>query len=181
MLFRSLRYHLKSVPGVADVAAVGGYVRQYQVNVDPNRLRAYGLPISRVVDAVRDGNGDAGGRLIEFGGTEYMVRGRGYARSISDFENIVVAPNESGAPVRIKDLGQVAMGPDLRRGVTDFNGNGEAVSGIVIMRQGENALGVIERVKDKIREIGPRLPEGIRLVPVYDRSELILQIGRAHV
>src|SRR6266542_998602 len=139
-----LRYYLKSVPGVADVAPLGGYVRQYQVNVDPNRLQAYGLPISRVVDAVRGCNNDVGGRLIEFGGTEYMVRGRGYARSVGDLENIVLTASESGTPIRIKDVGQVVLGPDLRRGVSDLDGTGEAVSGIVIMRQGENALDVID-------------------------------------
>ena len=168
-----LRYYLKSVPGVADVAPLGGYVRQYQVNVDPNRLQAYGLPISRVVDAVRGGNNDVGGRLIEFGGTEYMVRGRGYARSVGDLENIVLTASESGTPIRIKDVGQVVLGPDLRRGVSDLDGTGEAVSGIVIMRQGENALDVIERVKAKIREIEPGLPAGMKVVPIYDRSELI--------
>jgi Cu(I)/Ag(I) efflux system membrane protein CusA/SilA len=168
-----LRYYLKSVPGVADVAPLGGYVRQYQVNVDPNRLQAYGLPIGKVVEAVRGGNSDVGGRLIEFGGTEYMVRGRGYARSVRDIENIVLAASESGTPIRIKDVGQVVLGPDLRRGVSDLDGTGEAVSGIVIMRQGENALDVIERVKAKIREIEPGLPAGVEVLPIYDRSELI--------
>jgi len=170
-----LRYYLKAVPGVADVAPLGGYVRQYQVNVDPNRLQAYGLPISRVVDVVRGGNAEAGGRLIEFGGTEYMVRGRGYARSLADLENIVVAGGENGAPIRIKDIGQVAFGPELRRGVSDLDGTGEAVSGIVIMRHGENALQVIDRVKAKLREIEPGLPAGVKVVPVYDRSELIVR------
>jgi len=168
-----LRYYLKSVPGVAEVAPIGGYVRQYQVNVDPNRLQAYGLPINRVVDAVRGGNSDVGGRLIEFGGTEYMVRGRGYARSIRDIENIVLVASETGTPIRIKDIGQVVLGPDLRRGVADLDGVGEVVSGIVIMRQGENALEVIERVKAKLREIEPGLPPGVTVVPIYDRAELI--------
>jgi len=170
-----LRYYLKSVPGVAEVAPVGGFGRQYQVNVDPNRLQAYGISITRVVDAVRGGNNDVGGRLIEFGGTEYMVRGRGYARSLRDFENIVLVASESGTPIRIKDIGQVVMGPDLRRGVSDLDGAGEAVSGIVVMRQGENALEVIERVKAKLREIEPGLPTGVKVVPIYDRSELILR------
>ena len=168
-----LRYHLKSVAGVADVAPLGGYVRQFQVNVDPNRLQAYGLPISRVVDAVRGGNSDVGGRLIDFGGTEYMVRGRGYARSVADFENIVIMASETGTPILVKDVGQVALGPDIRRGVSDLDGKGEAVSGIVIMRQGQNALDVIERVKAKVREIEPGLPPGVKVVPIYDRSELI--------
>jgi Cu(I)/Ag(I) efflux system membrane protein CusA/SilA len=168
-----LRYYLKAIPGVSEVASVGGFGRQYQVNVDPNRLRNYGLPIQRVVDAVRGGNAEAGGRLIEFGGTEYMVRGRGYAKSIADFENIVVSASESGTPIRIRDIGQVVLGPDLRRGVSDLDGTGEAVSGIIVMRQGENALDVIDRVKAKIRQIEPGLPAGLKIVPIYDRSDLI--------
>jgi copper/silver efflux system protein len=168
-----LRYHLKSVPGVADVAPLGGHVRQYQINVDPNRLQAYGLPIGRVTDAVRGGNNEAGGRLIESGGVEYMVRGRGYARSVGDLEDIVLAAGESGAPIRVKDVGRVALGPELRRGLSDLDGSGEVVSGIVIMRHGENALEVIERVKAKLREIEPGLPSGVKIVPVYDRSGLI--------
>jgi Cu(I)/Ag(I) efflux system membrane protein CusA/SilA len=168
-----LRNHLRSVRGVADVAPLGGYVRQYQVNVDPNRLRAHGLSISRVMDAVRTGNSDVGGRLIESGGTEYMIRGHGYARSVGDLESIALGTGENGTPIRIKDVGDVVLGPDLRRGVSDLDGKGEAVSGIVIMRQGENALDVIERVKAKIREIEPGLPQGVKIVPIYDRSELI--------
>jgi len=168
-----LRSHLKTVHGVADVASLGGYVRQYQVNVDPNRLHAYGLTIGKVVDAVRSGNEDAAGRVIEFGGTEYMVRAHGYARSGRDIENIVLTAGEQGLPVRIKDIGNVALGPDLRRGASDLDGHGEAVSGIVIMRNGENALDVIGRVKEKLREVERGLPRGVRLVPVYDRSELI--------
>jgi Cu(I)/Ag(I) efflux system membrane protein CusA/SilA len=168
-----LRYHLKSVRGVSDVASIGGYVRQYQVNVDPNRLRAYDLPIKRVVDAVREGNNEVGGRLIDFSGTEYMVRGRGYAKSVADFENIALTATDTGTPVRIKDVGRVVLGPDVRRGTADFDGNGEAVSGIVVMRHGENALAVIDRVKAKLQEIQGGLPEGVKVVPVYDRSELI--------
>jgi Cu(I)/Ag(I) efflux system membrane protein CusA/SilA len=168
-----LKYHLKSVEGVAEVAAVGGFEKQYQVNVDPNRLREYGIPIQRVVAAVQDGNAEVGGRLIEFGGTEYMVRGRGYARSLEDFEEIVVGPSETGSPIRIRDVGEVTIGPDLRRGIAEWNGKGEVVSGIVVMRQGQNALEVIERVKQKIREIEPGLPPGVRILPVYDRSDLI--------
>jgi Cu(I)/Ag(I) efflux system membrane protein CusA/SilA len=168
-----LRYHLKAVRGVADVASLGGYVRQYQVNVDPNRLRAYGLTIAKVIDAVRNGNEDAAGRVIEFGGTEYMVRAHGYARSVRDIENIVLAGGDREVPVRIKDVGNVVLGPDLRRGTSDLDGRGEAVSGIVIMRNGENALDVIGRVKDKMREVERGLPRGVRVVPIYDRSELI--------
>ena len=170
-----LRYYLKAVPGVAEVAPIGGFSRQYQVNVDPNRLQAYGLSISDVVDAVRGGNTEVGGRLIEFGGTEYMVRGRGYARSLADFENILLTTGEAGSPIRIKDIGPVALGPDQRRGVADLDGTGEVVSGIVVMRQGQNALDVIEGVKAKLAEIAPGLPAGVKVVPVYDRSELILR------
>src|SRR5512146_796314 len=148
-----LKYYLKAVPGVAEVASVGGFGRQYQVNVDPNRLRNYGLSIQRVVEAVRGGNAEAGGRLIEFGGTEYMIRGRGYARSVADFENVVVSASENGTPIRIRDIGQVTVGPDLRRGVSDLDGTGEAVSGIVVMRQGANALAVIDRVKARLKEL----------------------------
>ena len=168
-----LRYHLKSVPGVAEVASLGGYGRQYQVNVDPGRLRFYSIPLQRVVEAVRTGNDEVGGRLIDFGGAEYMVRGRGYARSIQDFENIVVTASENGTPIRIKDLGHVVLGPDLRRGVSDMDGSGEAVSGIVVMRQGQNALEVIDQVKAKLRQVAPGLPDGVQVVPVYDRSQLI--------
>lgn len=168
-----LRYYLKSVPGVAEVATFGGFGKQYQVNVDPNRLQSFGLPISKVVEAVRTGNTETGGRLIEFGGTEYMVRGRGYARSVKDFEEIVVSANETGTPICLKDIGTVEVGPDIRRGASDLNGQGEAVSGIVVMRNGQNALDVIDRVKAKIREIEPGLPRGVKIVPVYDRSDLI--------
>jgi len=168
-----LRYHLRSVPGVADVAPIGGYTRQYQVNLDPKLLQGYGISVSDVVQAVREGNNETSARLLDFGGTEYMVRGRGYAKSTEDFENIVVASPEAGAPVRVKDLGQVVTGPDLRRGVADLNGQGEVVSGIVIMRSGENALDVIDRVKVRLKEIEPSLPAGVKIVPIYDRSQLI--------
>ncbi len=169
----NLRYHLRSVPGVSDVAPVGGYTRQFQVNIDPNRLRDTGLTIAQVTDAVRDGNNESSARMLDFGGTEYMVRGRGYANSIEDFGNIAVATPQDGSPIRIRDLGEVVEGPDLRRGVTDFDGTGEVVSGIVIMRSGENALDVIDRVKARIRDIQSSLPAGVKIVPVYDRSEII--------
>ena len=169
-----LRYHLQSVSGVAEVAPLGGFVRQYQVNVDPVKLQGFNIPVRAVVDAVRTGNSDVGGRLVELGGAEYMVRGRGYAKSAADIGDIVLRSSESGAPVRIRDVARVVLGPDIRRGVSDWNGRGEAVSGIVVMRQGENALAVIERVKAKIKEIEPGLPAGIKLVTAYDRSELIL-------
>jgi copper/silver efflux system protein len=168
-----LNYYLRSVPGVAEVAPIGGYTRQYQVNLDPNRLRAYSIPVSRVVEAVRGGNNESSGRLLEFGGTEYMVRGRGYARSLADFENIPLGLSDSGSQIRIKDVGQVILGPDLRRGLADLDGTGEVVSGIVVMRNGENALDVIDRVKAKIKEVEPGFPTGVKIIPIYDRSELI--------
>jgi Cu(I)/Ag(I) efflux system membrane protein CusA/SilA len=138
-----LRYYLQAVPGVAEVAPLGGFVRQYQVNVDPTRLQAYNIPIGKVVSAVREGNNDVGGRLVEFTGREYMVRGRGYAKSTADLQNVVLANSPSGVPVTVRDIGNVTLGPDLRRGVSDLDGWGEVVSGIIVMRQGENALRVI--------------------------------------
>jgi Cu(I)/Ag(I) efflux system membrane protein CusA/SilA len=176
-----LRYYLKSVKGVADVAPIGGFSRQYQVNVDPNRLRAFGIAMSQVVDSVREGNTETSGRVLEFGGTEYMVRGRGYATSLDDFRNMVVA-SQNGSPIRIRDLGEVVNGPDLRRGVADLDGKGDVVSGIVIMRNGENALEVIDRVKARLKEIEPTLPAGVQVVPIYDRSQLIHRtIGNVEV
>ncbi len=169
----NLRYQLKAVPGVSEVASLGGFGRQYQVNVDPNRLRNYGVSIQRVVEAVRGGNAEAAGRLVEFGGTEYMVRGRGYATSIADFERIVISASESGTPIRVRDVGTVTVGPDLRRGVADLDGTGEVVSGIVVMREGQNAVDVIDRIKERIRQIEPGLPAGMQIVPIYDRSVLI--------
>ena len=168
-----LRYHLQAVPGVSEVAPLGGFVRQYQVVVDPNRLRAYNLSITQVVNAVRTGNDDVGGRLVEFSGAEYMVRGRGYAQSAGDIEKIVLRA-EGGVPVRIGDVGKVVLGPDMRRGIAELDGAGEVVSGIVVMRQDENALKVIERVKEKLREIESGLPAGVKVEGIYDRSELIL-------
>jgi len=171
-----LRYYLESVPGVAEVAPIGGFVRQYQVDVDPNKLAAYNIPLAKVTEAVRRGNNDVGGRLVEFNGREFMVRGRGYARTIADLEEIAVAADPvAGTPVRIRDLGQVTLGPDLRRGIAELDGKGETVGGVVIMRHGENALRVIERVKEKLDEIRPSLPPGVKLVTTYDRSELILR------
>ena len=170
-----LRYYLKSVPGVAEVAPVGGFVRQYQVQVDPDKLRAYNLPMQKVVQAVRSGNDDVGGRLVEFAGAEYMVRGRGYAKSVEDIGNIVLLASANGVPVRIRDVGRVTLGPDIRRGVTDLDGQGDVVAGIVVMRESENALAVIERVKQRLKEIEPGLPPGVKVVTTYDRSDLILR------
>jgi copper/silver efflux system protein len=168
-----LRYHLQGVEGVAEVAPIGGFVRQYQVQVDPVRLQAYNIPITKVIEAVRQGNNDVGGRLVEFSGAEYMIRGRGYIKSLEDIAQIVVGTSANGVPVRIREVAEVTLGPDIRRGVADWNGQGEVVSGIVVMRQGENALQVIDRVKEKLHEIEPGLPEGVKVVAAYDRSDLI--------
>jgi Cu(I)/Ag(I) efflux system membrane protein CusA/SilA len=171
-----LRYYIQAVPGVAEVAPIGGFVRQYQVNLDPNALLAYNTSLDTVVQAVRKGNNDVGGRLVEFTGREYMVRGRGYIKSVSDVENTVVANDpKTGTPVLVKQLGSVVLGPDLRRGIAELNGEGQVVGAIVIMRFGENALQVIERVKAKLKEIEPNLPEGVKIVTTYDRSDLILR------
>ncbi|MBK8164687.1 MAG: efflux RND transporter permease subunit [bacterium] len=167
-----LRYAVQSVPGVAEVAAVGGQVRQYQITVDPNRLAAYNLPLETVINAVRSGNNDVGGRLVEVAGREYMVRGRGYVKSIADLEKLVLKV-DNGTPITVKDVGSVALGPEMRRGIADYNGEGDVVGGIVVMRQGENALNVIKRVKAKLEELKPSLPEGVEVVTTYDRSELI--------
>jgi Cu(I)/Ag(I) efflux system membrane protein CusA/SilA len=156
----SLRLALKAVPGVAEVASIGGFVRQYQVQVDPIRLRGYGLSMREVIDAVRAGNDDVGGRLLEFSGAEYMVRGRGYARSTDDLGKIVLRTNENGASVRVRDVARVTLGPDARRGVADLDGNGDVAAAIVIMRQGENALDVIARVKSRLDELKTSLPPG---------------------
>ena len=170
-----LRFQLQSVPGVAEVAPLGGFVRQYQVNIDPAKLQSLGIPIGKVVDAIRTGNNDVGGRLVEMSGAEYMVRGRGYAQSTADLGNIVLMSPAQSVPVRVKDVGEVVLGSDVRRGISDWNGKGEAVSGIIVMRQGENALAVIDRVKAKLKEIEPGLPAGVKVIPVYDRSDLILR------
>jgi Cu(I)/Ag(I) efflux system membrane protein CusA/SilA len=172
-----LRFDLEALPGVAEVAPVGGFVKQYQVKLDPNALDSYGVGLNRVIQAVREGNNDVGGGLIEFSGREYMVRGLGYARSTDDIGNIAVGVNKTtGAPILIKNLGQVTLGPEMRRGVTDLNGKGETVGGIVIMRYGESALRVIERVRKELIKIAPTLPAGVKIVPTYDRAKLI---GRA--
>ncbi len=170
----NMRYALQAVPGVAEVAPLGGFVKQYQVNVDPNALIAYDIPIERVVEAVRQGNSDVGGRLIEFSGREYMVRGRGYIKKISDVENIVVGTSkQGGTPILVRNLGTVTLGPDIRRGLADLDGEGDVVGGIVIMRYGENAEQVIQRVRTKLDELKPSLPKGVEIVTTYDRAQLI--------
>ena len=168
-----LRYWIQGVPGVAEVASVGGFQKQYQVNVDSNALLSYKIPLTKVIDAIRNSNNDVGGRLVEFSGAEYMIRGRGYAKSTQDIENVAVGVDASGTPVLVKNIAKVVLGPDIRRGVADLDGEGDTVGGIVIMRYGENALNLINRVKEKIEEVKPSLPEGIKIVPTYDRSELI--------
>ncbi len=167
-----LRYSLQAVPGVSEVATVGGQVRQYQVNVNPNSLAAYGLSLESVITAVRTGNNDVGGRLVEFSGREYMVRGRGYVKHPSDIEKLVLK-TEGGTPVTVKDVATVSLGPALRRGIADLDGEGDVVGGIIVMRQGENALDLIGRVKTKLEELKPSMPEGVEVVTTYDRSELI--------
>ncbi|TFH39615.1 MAG: efflux RND transporter permease subunit, partial [Chrysiogenales bacterium] len=168
----TLKYALQSVPGVAEVATVGGFEKQYQVTVDPNRLSAYGISITEIIGAVRRNNNEGGGRLIEWSGKEYMVRVKGYIRELDDLRNIVVGEKE-GTPILLGHVASVALGPQMRRGIADFNGLGEVTGGIVVIRHGENALNVIERVKERIRELEPSLPRGVEIVPVYDRSELI--------
>jgi Cu(I)/Ag(I) efflux system membrane protein CusA/SilA len=168
-----IRYWLQAVPGVAEVARLGGYERQYQVEVNPNTLLAYNLPLSKVIEAIRKGNNDTGGRVVEFAGREYMVRGRGYIQSVQDIEKIGVGMNQRGTPILVKDIGRVHLGPEIRRGFAELNGEQEVVAGIVVVRFREDTLGVIERVKQKIAEIGPSLPPGVKIMPVYDRSELI--------
>ncbi len=169
----TLRYALQAVPGVAEVASIGGFVRQYQLVVDPNRLVAYDLSLEAVVEAVRASNDEVGGRLIELSGTEYMVRGRGYARALDDFRRIVLKVGEGGVPVLLADVARVELGPDIRRGVSDLDGLGNAVGGIVVMRQGENALNVIRRVERRLAELAPGMPPGVEVVTTYDRSDLI--------
>ena len=171
-----LKYWLESVPGVAEVASVGGYVKQYQVDIDPNRLLAYNTTIGRIIRAIRESNNDVGGRVIEVAGTEHMVRGRGYIQSVEDLKLVPVGSNGNGTPIYLRDVANVQIGPDMRRGLAELDGKGETVGGIVVMRYGENALNVIERVKERLKEIEPSLPEGVKLVTAYDRSDLI---GRA--
>ena len=170
-----LRYQLESVPGVAEVSAIGGFVKQYQIEVDPNTLAAYRLPIKTVIDAVRNSNAEVSGRVLEMAGTEYMIRGRGYLRSVDDIELIPVGTDQRGTPILIRNIAHVQVGPDQRRGIAELDGKGQTVGGIVIMRAGENALAVIERVKARLEEIRSALPKSVRIVPTYDRSDLILR------
>ncbi len=168
-----LRYELAAVKGVSEVASIGGYVKQYQVEVDPNRLLAYHITIPQIRKAIQQSNNDVGGRLIEMGETEFMVRGLGYLQSTSDIEQVVVSTDQKGTPILIKDLAQVTLGPELRRGVAELDGKGETVGGIVVMRYGENALTVIKDVQAKLESLKSGLPDGVRIKAVYDRSGLI--------
>ncbi|PIQ98688.1 MAG: CusA/CzcA family heavy metal efflux RND transporter [Nitrospinae bacterium CG11_big_fil_rev_8_21_14_0_20_45_15] len=170
-----LKYELQTVPGVSEVASVGGYVKQYQIEVDPNKLFAYGIPLEKIVHAVKRSNRDVGGRVLEMAETEFMVRGRGYVESIEDIESIPLGVNAKGTPLLLKDVAYVHLGPEMRRGLVDLNGEGEVVGGVALMRFGENALDVINGVKQKLKELQSGLPEGVEIVPVYDRSGLILR------
>jgi len=167
-----LRYALETVPGVAEVASIGGYVKQYQVQLDPNKLLAYGIPLSTVIDRVKASTNEVGGRVLDLSGAQYMIRGLGYLKSLDDLANVAVGSKE-GTPVLVKDLGRVSFGPDIREGVAEWNGEGETVGGIIVMRQGMNALDVINGVKKKLHELAPSLPPGVEILPGYDRSDLI--------
>ena len=170
----TVKLALESVAGVSQVASIGGFVNQYQVTVDPHRLSAYNLPITKIMEAVRKSNRDVEGRVLEFSGAEYMVRGRGYIKNIKDLEDIAVGANAAGTPIYLKDVARVQLGPEIRRGLAELDGKGEVTGGIVVVRFGENVLNVIERVKDKIKnDISPSLPKGVKIVTTYDRSDLI--------
>ena len=169
----SLRYWLQSVPGVAEVASVGGFEKQYQIQIDPARMKARNVSVSQIAAAVRGANAEVGGRVIEMAQHEYALRGRGYVDSVEDLQLAVVATDARGTPIRIRDVADVNIGGNIRRGLVDLDGRGEVVGGIVVMRSGENALNVIDRVKDKIQQVQSSMPPGVKVVPVYDRSQLI--------
>src|SRR5882762_4089136 len=168
-----LRYWLSSVPGVAEVATIGGFVKQYQVNVDPNRLLANKVPLMQVMDTVRNGNNEVGARSLEMTGKEYVVRGRGYIQSVADIQNLAVAAGANGTPIRVRDVAHVELGPEMHRGVAELNGEGEVTGGTVIVRYGQNVRDVIEHVKAKLGELKSSLPPGVEVVTTYDRSDLI--------
>ena len=170
-----LRYELQTVPGVSEVASIGGYVKQYQVEVDPNKLAAYNLPLHKIIKAIKRSNNDVGGRLLEMSETEYMVRGLGYIQSLEDLNRVPLGVDKQGTPILLKDVARVQFGPELRRGLVDLNGEGEVVGGVVIQRYGENALEVIQNVKAKLESLKSGLPEGVEIVPTYDRSGLIVK------
>jgi len=170
----NLKLALEAVPGVSQVASLGGFVKQYQITIDPTRLLAFNIPITKVLEAVKKSNRDVEGRVLEFSGAEYMVRGRGYIRSLKDIEDIAVGSNSAGTPVFVRDIARVTLGPEMRRGLADLDGRGEVIGGIVVVRFGENVLDVIERVKERLkRDVEPSLPAGVKIVTTYDRSDLI--------
>ncbi|MDA3789261.1 MAG: efflux RND transporter permease subunit [Desulfobacula sp.] len=168
-----LRYELTAVPGVSEVASIGGFVKQYQVEVDPNKLVSYNIPIQKIKMAIMRSNSDVGGKLIEMGETEFMVRGLGYIKSVEDIQNIAVSFDQEGTPILLKDIANVHIGPELRRGILEWNGEGEAAGGVVIIRYGENALEVIKKVKEKLKDLQTGLPPGVEILTGYDRSALI--------
>ena len=168
-----LRYQLTAVPGVSEVASVGGFERMYEVTLDPVRLRGFGVPVTRVMEAIRASNEDVGAMVIELAEREYMIRGLGYIEHMADVESIVLGATPGGTPIRVADIATVQLAPQVRRGVTDWNGRGDAVGGIVVMRFGENALATIQRVKAKLAELEDGLPPGVVVRTVYDRSILI--------
>ncbi len=169
----TLRYWLESVEGVAEVASVGGFTKEYQVNIDPNKLAAYGIPLQKVAKAIRRSNNDVGGRVLEIAGHEHFIRGRGYIKSQKDIEKISIGVSKNGTPITVRDIAKVSIGPAIRRGIAELDGEGETVGGIVIMRYGEDALAVIDRVKQRIEVAREGLPDGVEIVTTYDRSELI--------
>jgi len=168
-----LKYELKAVPNVSEVASVGGMVRQYQIVLDPDRMRAYGIPHMKVLEAVQRANQETGGSVVEMGEAEYMVRASGYLRSLDDFRKIPLLTTEAGISVRLGDVARVQVGPEMRRGIAELNGEGEVAGGVIVMRSGKNALETIDAVKAKIEKLKPSLPPGVEIVPVYDRSSLI--------
>jgi Cu(I)/Ag(I) efflux system membrane protein CusA/SilA len=168
-----LRYALTAVPGVSEVASLGGFEKQYQIDIDPAKLQGYGIPLSRVIGSIQNANADVGAMVMELSEREYMVRGLGYLESVSDIENVVVGATAAGTPIRVAELGRVGVGPAVRRGIADLDGRGDAVGGIVVMRFGENALTTIQRVKAKLEQVQAGLPAGVVIRPVYDRSDLI--------
>ncbi|MBT5874671.1 MAG: efflux RND transporter permease subunit, partial [Candidatus Latescibacteria bacterium] len=168
-----LRYEITSVQGVAEVASIGGYVKQYQVEVDPNKLAIYGIPLNKVRTAIQRSNNNVGGRLVEMAETEFMVRGLGYIASIEDLEDVPLGVDPNGTPILLKQVAEIHLGPELRRGIAEWNGEGEIVGGIVVMRYGENALSVIEAVERRLEDLKAGLPEGVEIIPAYNRAGLI--------
>src|SRR5258707_5673333 len=168
-----LKYELKSVPNVAEVASIGGTVRQYQILLDPDRMRALNITHGRVIEAVQRANQETGGSVLELGEAEYMVRASGYLQSLDDFRKIPLMTTDAGIPVRLGDVARMQVGPEMRRGIAELNGEGEVAGGVIVMRSGKNALETIDAVKAKLEKLKPGLPPGVEIVPVYDRSSLI--------